>query len=51
MSKLSAWKVALGTTLVLSSLLVAQQSRPAPAPKAAENKPITSAEVEKLPRR
>ena len=48
MSKLSAWKVALGTTLVLSSLLVAQQSRPAPAPKAAENKPITSAEVEKL---
>ncbi len=48
MSKLIAWKFPLVVALVLSSLLVAQQPRPATAPKAEENKPITSAEVEKL---
>lgn len=52
MSKLSAWKftwkLTLLATLLLSGLLVAQQSRPATAPKAEKSKPMTSAEVEKL---
>jgi hypothetical protein len=48
MSKLSSWKYTLIITLVLSTLLVAQQARPKIAPKAEEKKPITSAEVEKM---
>ncbi len=48
MSKLISWKLTLAVTLLLSGLLVAQQTRPKIAPKAEEKKPITSAEVEKL---
>ena len=48
MSKLSAWKFTLVATLMLSGLLVAQQSRPATAPKAEKNNPITSEQVVKL---
>jgi hypothetical protein len=47
MSKRIAWKYTLITTLLVSSLLIAQQ-RPATAPKTAKAKPITSAEVEKM---
>jgi hypothetical protein len=48
MSKLISWKFTLVATLVLSSLLVAQQPRPKIAPKAEDKKAITSAEVEKM---
>ncbi len=48
MSKLSAWKLTLVAILILSSLLGAQQSRPATAPKTEKSKPITSEEVVKL---
>ncbi len=48
MSKLSAWKYTVAATLVLSGLLVAQQSRPATAPKTEKGHVISSEEVSKL---
>jgi len=48
MSKRMVWKHAVVVTLALSSLLIAQQPRPATGPKTEDKKAITSAEVEKL---